>query len=56
MDIHNMNDLNSVFFFSRNCLLLNKCNKTVDIKYDLNSNKHSLKGKFVIIFLLTKNK
>ena len=51
-----MNDLNHVFFFSRNCLLLeiDKCNKNVDIKYDLNLDKQGLNGKFVILLFYSQ--
>ena len=56
MDIPNMNDLNHVFFFSRNCLLLeiDKCNKNVDIEYDLNLDKQGLNGKFVILLFYSQ--
>ena len=51
MDIQNMNDLNSGFFLIINCLLLDNCNKNVDIKYDFNLKKQFIKqclnGKFV---------
>ena len=55
MDIPNVNDLNSVFFFLVETLLLDKCNNNVNINYDLNLNKQGLNGKFVTPFLFTKN-